>query len=435
MRGIDRLSIGDLMTIWSEAPNAPMNVGLAAVLSGERLLDERGRLRFEQVRDAVAARLPQVLRRRIRFTRPGQGRPLWTDDTTFQIERHVTVDRVPAGWTFPSWAATLAARPLDRRHPLWRITLVTGLPDRQVGLVFVAHHAMADGIEAARIAVSLLDETATAKDEAAPTPEPTGWELMCDAAARRVQAWRRGPRTGRHRLRQELRDGLRAIRVRAPALGLPVPAGTDRRMEVCSLPLAQVREIAHAHGATINDVVLAGVASGLRALLDGAGPPTVRVSIPMAAPPGQHNTANTPPIVIDLPLSEPDNEAIRTIANQTRAAKAGRERRRPGMTSSELVPRSLVRLATRWVRRHAAERINLYVTNVPGPTEPLTLAGAELQAAYPIPPLLAGVPIAVGALSYHGTLSVTVNADPALDLPRFAEGMRGAISRYELAST
>jgi WS/DGAT/MGAT family acyltransferase len=434
---MERLSIGDLMTIWSEVPSAPMNVGLAAELAGERLLDERGRLRLDLARTAIEARLVPALRRRIRWTRPGQGRPLWIDDPAFRIERHVMADHLPAGQAFASWAATLAARPLDRRYPLWRITLVTGLPERNVGLVLVAHHAMADGIEAGRIAVALLDPA-----PATPVPyergvEPTGWELTRDAVARRAAAaWRLiGARAGRHRVSRELGDGFRAIRTRAPALGLPFPDGPRRRLEVGAWPLADIRDIAHSHGVTINDLVLAAVAAGLRALLPDADGLTVRVSIPMAAPPGQHNTANTPPIVIGLPLVEPDRTALGRVNEQTRAAKANRERRRPGLTSSELVPRSLVRLAMRWLRGQAAKRINLYVTNVPGPTQPLALAGAELRAAYPIPPLIAGVPLAVGALSYRGTLSVAVSGDPRLDLARFTDGMRAAVGRYSLART
>jgi diacylglycerol O-acyltransferase len=252
---------------------------------------------------------------------------------------------------------------------------------------------------------------------------------------RRAAATWRLLRPGRHSLRRELRDGWQAIRTRAPALGLPVPEGPPRRLEVCDWPLADIRDAAHAHGMTINDLVLAGVAAGLRALLRDTDGLTVRVSLPMAAPPGQHNTANTPPIVIGLPLGEPDRTALRHINDQTRAAKATRERRRPGLTSSELVPRSLVRLAMLWLRGHAAKRINLYVTNVPGPTQPLALAGAELRAAYPIPPLIAGVPLAVGALSYRGTLFVAVSADPRLDLTGFSQEMRAAVNRYSLART
>ena len=432
-----RLSVGDLMTIWSDVPSAPTNVGLAAVLTGDRLLDERGRLRLDLARAAIEARLVPELRRRIRFTRPGQGRPLWIDDSGFRIERHVVADHLPAGQSFPSWAATLAARPLDRRCPLWRITLVTGLPERQVGLVLVAHHAMADGIEAGRIAVALLDPAPAVPVAYRPGVEPTGWALIRDAAARRmVAAWRfLGMWKGRHRLSRELGDGFRAIRAPAPALGLPVPDGPARRLEICSWPLAEVRDIAHSHGVTINDLVLAGVAAGLRRMLPDADGLTVRVSIPMAAPPGQHNTANTPPIVIGLPLGEPN---LHRISEQTRAAKASRERRRPGLTSSELVPRCLVHLATWWLRGHAGKRINLYVTNVPGPTQPLALAGADVRAAYPIPPLIAGVPIAVGALSYRGTLSIAVNGDPRLDLTGFTEGVRAAVSglgRYPLVRT
>ena len=82
------------------------------------------------------------------------------------------------------------------------------------------------------------------------------------------------------------------------------------------------------------------------------------------------------------------------------------------------------RLGIRWLRRHGGTKVNLYVTNVPGPPQPLWLAGTRLQAALPIAPLVAGVPLAVAALSYAGELAISIQVDDALtDLDTLAAGV------------
>lgn len=88
------------------------------------------------------------------------------------------------------------------------------------------------------------------------------------------------------------------------------------------------------------------------------------------------------------------------------------------------LPAPLARLAVRWMRRRATRHGNLFVTNVPGPPRPLWLAGSRLLDAVGVAPLQADVPIGVAALSYAGTLAVTVNADAAVpDLDVLAAGV------------
>ena len=430
---VDRLSIGDLMMLWSEQPATPMHIGLAGVLDGRPTIDA--------VRASVYAALDRApsLRRRLHPTGPGQGRPVWADDAVFAVERHVVEAQLPAelAGSFPGWAATTATAEFDRHHPLWRVLLATGLAGERTGLVFVAHHAMADGMELGRLAAALMDSAhAAVPVEWRPTLPPTGAQLMREAIARRAAGtWRlvSSPDGGRrpHLMRRELREGFRAVATRAPNIGLPAPRTAQRRMELRSWPLDRVSSIAHAHLVSVNDVALAMIARGLRELLSSRGVDTVelnlRTSIPVGSPPGQHNVGGTPPIVIDLPIDQAPLPTLQRIAVQTSAAKTSWDRHRSGLATSELAPRFLVRLSMLWLRRHAAERLNLYVTNVPGPSEPLSLAGCQLTSAFPLPPLMAGVPLAIGVLSYHGSLCIAVNTTPAIDLVPLIDGLDSAL--------
>jgi hypothetical protein len=194
---VDRLGPGDLMTLWAEAPATPMHIALAGLLDPEPVLDEHGRLRLDELRTAIEARLGRApeLRRRIRWTRIGQGRPAVVDDHRFTIGRHVTA--VPlegcneAGfWT---WCANQALEPMDRRHPLWRVTFATGLTSGRVGVLVVMHHALADGIAGSALAARLLDpdpDEVVVSRPWRPLPPPGPLALTADAPS---PGWLRSP--------------------------------------------------------------------------------------------------------------------------------------------------------------------------------------------------------------------------------------------------
>jgi hypothetical protein len=55
--------------------------------------------------------------------------------------------------------------------------------------------------------------------------------------------------------------------------------------------------------------------------------------------------------------------------------------------------------------------IHTFATNLRGPAEPLTFAGAPVQAVIPIPNTTGNVTVTFGALSYAGTLRITVLSD------------------------
>jgi hypothetical protein len=81
-RSWQRLSTGELMTLWAQTPTTPMNVAVLGLVAPGPLHGGSGTLRLADLRAAVAERLDRApaLRRRIWRTHPGQGPPVWTDD-------------------------------------------------------------------------------------------------------------------------------------------------------------------------------------------------------------------------------------------------------------------------------------------------------------------------------------------------------------------
>jgi diacylglycerol O-acyltransferase len=211
----------------------------------------------------------------------------------------------------------------------------------------------------------------------------------------------------------------------APPTSLTGSIGPGRRLLAVRQPLDDLRARAHANGATINDLLLADVTAGLRAMLseqnqcpDGL---VLRASVPVGA------RAGNPGGMIVVPL--PAGTADPAQRLQAITAETSRRKQHPdeGIAGIVAMPASLARLGVAWARHAAAGRINLYVTNVPGPPAPLYLAGARLLEAIPVAPLVAGVRLSITALSYNGILYTALLADAALgDLPAMAAAMRPA---------
>jgi hypothetical protein len=130
-------------------------------------------------------------------------------------------------------------------------------------------------------------------------------------------------------------------------------------------------------------------------------------------------------LLVELPVAEAD--PLRRLAAITSTTAALKQRLRSGGGNAFDVlhlPTPLARVAVRWMRRIAARGINLFVTNVPGPSEPLFLAGSRLLGVVPVAPLSADVPLGIAALSYAGTLEVGINADAAVtDLDVLCQAM------------
>ncbi len=77
--------------------------------------------------------------------------------------------------------------------------------------------------------------------------------------------------------------------------------------------------------------------------------------------------------------------------------------------------------------------MHTFVTNLRGPAEPLTLAGAPVRAVIPVPSTTDNVTVTFGVLSQAGTLRITILSDPGR-VPDVAV-LAGALRRELAAAT
>lgn len=438
---LERLRLDELAGTWVGDRCTPFHIGLLATFERDPARPDAS---LDAVRSEVAVRVARVpaFRRRVVWTRWGEGRPVWAEDPSFEAQRHVVPLRLPPGQSLPTWAANRTVLPLARDRPLWRIDVVDGLGDGRFALLVVVHHVFVDGLGGLMLLDALLDDGPEAVVVPVPDPEvaplPTHRDLVRDRLAavrltlarrprRRSTArrWGSGPAAAVRAFRQDFQGPVHAT-------SLPRSIGPGRRLAVVSAPLRALRRAGHDLGVTLNDLLLAAVTEGLRDLLAARGdlvPEMVlRATVPVASGSGQA----TGMFVVALPVSEPDPQVrLDRIHSVTAAAKA-RLARTGGRSSAVLhLPVPLARPAVRWGRRWGSSRLALGVSDVVGPTAPLWLAGARLVEAVPIAPLVPMVPLAVAALSYAGTLVVSVDADDSIrDLDVMARGIERAFLRW-----
>jgi WS/DGAT/MGAT family acyltransferase len=451
---VDSMSALDECFLRLETPAAHRHVGWTLLLEGEPPS-------LRALRRHVAARLELLprFRRRVVTSRLRLHDPVWVDDEEFSVARHVLgVQAPPDGGTaeLRALAGELLSTPLDRRRPLWRLYLITGLREGRFAIVGQAHHALTDGLGEVALATLLLDREPTSAaliprsfDPAAP---PGILERLRATAGERV---RLGRKAGGFALRtlmnpgalgeglsglQRLGDALAAVGTRAPVTKLNRPIGSRRAVAFTRLDLAAARELGRRQGTSTSDVVLATAALALGRYLRRADEchPWLRVLVPVntRAADAEELGNQVSAMFVELPVGEREPVAVLSeVARQTQHNQ--RENRAEPidamLRASRFAP-TPVRDVIAWLLSRP-QTFNAVLSNVPGPAEPLYLLGRRVQAAYPAIPLAQGHGLSIGVLSYCGSLHVGLYADPEIvpDLVAVARDFASAFDALRLA--
>ncbi len=443
---VERLSPGDLLMLRASEV-WPQEIGALASLEGGPLFDAADQFRIEQLRERIASRLHLVTRFRqvVRDPSPPFGGPVWVDVGRFDIAEHVRVMRLEGPCDDAGLldaAETLRRARLDPSRPGWEMWFLIGTAHDRVGLFVKIHHAVADGLAAMTIIGALLDPGADAPMQPArvwrPHAPPTRPALLADSLQRYFRAWADTigalvrPRVTWSRLHAAI-PALHELLVDDPppetSLGRLV--GADRTLAVVRAHLADLRSIARAHDATVNDVLLAATAGGLRALLVGRGEPVDGVTVPIYVPVslrrrwhGAVQGNRVAQMAVPLPLGTAD-PAVRLAA----IAAVTAERKTLDRSAVGKLFRSglMTRLMLKAVNR---QRVHACSANIPGPRRPLYLAGARVLEVMPVLPLIGRVALGVGAISYAGdfTIGVTADRDAFPDLEVLVSGIHDELA-------
>jgi diacylglycerol O-acyltransferase / wax synthase len=405
----------------------------------------------EAVRSGLAERVASVprLRQRLVAAPLGLAPPALVDDADFRIEHHVRGATGPLGDAeLRAQVAALMSEPLPRDRPLWRIDVLP-LGER-TALVWRLHHAIADGTVAMRMARSLLFEDGAPTQRASADPpgflDALRWRTAATAAGAAGiarSAASPGPWVAKARdagrlvamFRRELSRG-------ATSSTLDRPAGPRREVAFVALSLERVKTIAHGapERATVNDVVLAAVAGGLRRWLGAAGAEgtAMRVKVPVSLHArDEASDANLDSFMcVDLPLAAPDAASrLLAVARETRERKTLHDAQTLATFFGDLshFSRSLERYAEHWAMSPRVFTLN--VSNVPGPAERQRVLGSPLLEMYSLAEIAHRHALRIAVVSAGGAISfgLCADADAVAGLDVIASGIEGELG--ELAAT
>jgi diacylglycerol O-acyltransferase / wax synthase len=440
---VERLSGLDAFFLYIETPAMHTHVALTAVLDPSTM---PGGYSFDRIRRHVEERIHLIrpFRRKVMHVPLQLHHPVWVDDPSFRLENHLKRIAVPAPGRLSELAEVvghLASIPLDREKPLWELWLVEGLENGRVGLVAKVHHSSMDGASGVDLMPLFFDlEIEPARREApppwAPEPLPDEWALLSTATMERAKALARLPALAREtgRALNTIR-GLR--RATSNAAGTPLtapstpfngPITSQRSVAFARLPLDQIRQVKDAVGATINDVILATTARAVRRYLEKVGglpeSPLVAACPVSVRPDEEKGQANNRLSVLFTKLHTDVVDPVAClVATQQTAAAAKQEHQVLGPDTlgawAELAdPLAATLASTVYSRSGLAARhrpaLSFIMSNIPGPPFPVYLAGAQMERAFPMGPVIEGAGLNVTVLSYCDSVDFGFLAATAL---------------------
>jgi diacylglycerol O-acyltransferase len=459
---MDRLKPLDALFVEAEDedPHTSMAIASIAVFEGPPPSHEEF-LAF------IAGRLPLVplYRRKLRVVPFRLGWPVWVDDPDFDLRYHVRRTALPAPGGDKQLADLMArvmSQRLDRDHPLWEYWVVEGLAGDRWALISKVHHCMVDGVSGTdlyRVVFDASPEPAPpAADNRTAVPEPSAARLVAEAAAdaavlpvRQALALSRAAADPRRTLTQAT-DLTRAVMRFAPSArpaarsSLSGQIGRQRRYAWARTSLGDIKTIRQAFGGTVNDVVLAAISSGFRALLLSRGEQPEPHEVPSLVPvsmraPGEESIYENrvSATVANLPVHIADPvERLTAIRTELESLKASKEAM-VGEALTDLGRYSPYPIASWWVRLAfwlPQREIVTVTTNVPGPRQPLFGMGRRLEEIIPYVPIAGTVRTGISIFSYDGTITFGLTGDFAAnpDLDVLARGIEHGVAELLAAA-
>ncbi len=449
MKADEQLSPLDASFLYLERPTEPLHVGAVAVLDGAPA--------FAELVTVLGTRLGALRHYRQMPVRPALdlGLPRWHDDPAFDPRRHLfrTTIAAPGDDTALHTAIdAIFSRPLATDRPLWECHLLEGLAGGRAALVTKVHHCMIDGVSGAQILAVMTDD-ADGNGAALPAPaEPSPPSVESGIVAATVGALASvGDMLAAAQPAELLGRAQDTLAAAGAVAGLASqrlqpfsfngPLSGARRTVWASFDLDRFLAIRGAAACKMNDVVLAVIAGALRRFL----PPAVATSgrraralIPVNVRRSDEHLAlgnRVSGMFASLPIDVADPiERLQIIATEMRRHKEQGQARAfdLALTAVGALPTPLapfaVRLTGWWPLVHTV------CTNVPGPREPRHILGRRLLEIHPVVPLAAGIGLGFAILSYAGTLSIAVTADPTLvpDVERLIPALHAAADELAL---
>lgn len=374
--------------------------------------------------------------------------PVLVDDPDFRYENHIHRIAVPAPGTTRELAGLvedIASTPLDRRHPLWGAWFISGLEGGRLALVIKIHHCLNDAAKGSEMMADLFDTEPVSppsdyQHEAKTATElPPRWKINYQALKSRwnrdggyVDVARRTVRSLQKRRNlfansKKINELVPAYLESAPKLKFNGAISSNRCAALGSLSLTDVKMIKNVLGVTVNDVVLMACTMALRdylvanddlpdAPLIGYVPVSLSLRGERAENQDQGNQLGAMSIRLPVQLDDPE-QMITAIHESSVAAKEVFEaafenlfQRLVGALPPRLAERALKLAASQAVIDRLPISCNTVISNIPFSPKPLYIAGAKVEATFPMGPVITGQGPNFTFMSYADKFNFSVQA-------------------------
>lgn len=365
----------------------------------------------------------------------------WEDDPHFDLSAHVRLTALPgqAGQSeLEALVSELASTPLDQTKPLWQFHWVE---NHQGGPVVIGrtHHCYADGMAMVQVLLSLTDVDRQASLQAVQSDryvrrrqaESNLFERLAGTAKEGVDTlnqvshklaaeagqWLRDPQQlldrvqGAGELAADLLAELAAVMALSddPVSQFKGPLGVRKQVAWAPpLCLDEVKAVGHAFGCTVNDVLIASMTAALHTYLleigDDPSSLTMRATVPVNLRPLEHarELGNHFGLVfLDLPIAEtnPLARLYQVSASMTELKQSKQALMSLGLLAAlGMAPAAFQKPALELFSRKAST----VLTNVPGPQQPLFLAGAPVTEMMFWVPQNGSIGLGISIISYCG---------------------------------
>ena len=360
----------------------------------------------------------------------------WVEDDAFDIEYHVRHSALPAPGgerELGILVSRLHSNQLDFRRPPWEMHVIEGLSGRRFAIYTKIHHSLVDGFTGMRILQRGLSPDPDDREHpfffsTRKPSRPQGSRPEVDPVGDVASILRSltasvgsTPSVLKALVETQLGRGRTPTKAvtsyAAPDSILNSRTGRSRRFATQEYDLARLRSVASARDATLNDVLMAICAGGLRRWLADQGalperPLIAFVPVNVRPPESEGGGNAVGATLVSLATDVDDPLArLRAIRASSRAAKA----RMRGMSADAVMAYSALLLAPAALQVAKAmsglpgpvpHTLNVCISNVPGPQERLHLRGAPLEATYPISIPGHSMALNITAHSYAGRLDV-----------------------------
>ncbi len=463
---IQQISGSDAGFLYAESPSSPMHIATLTVVEGS--------LEFEDFKAIVTSKLHLIpkFRKRLLNVPMNLDYPYWVDDPNFDIDLHITRQRLPepSNWkTLRETTSTIFSSPLDLRRPLWSMTFIEGLdevsqvPKGSVAIVAKVHHVMIDGSSGVGIMGLLFDKNLEDKDKPIPKPKsfeadelPDELSLLFKSSQTFFKDPLRIPKLlgetafsfikGNIKTQISLKKPLKN-KFSTPNTIFNNSVSPKRTWGTAILSFERINTLRKLMNVSVNDMILAICAGGIRKYLQEKEELPVQplvanvpISIRVKGEKQEMNNQISNMLVrIATHLKDPI-ERLEYIQEQTNRGKTRHKAvgAKALAKMADAVPFGLANLAAGLYSKYNIKEFhkppfNVTITNVPGPQMPLYLRGHKILSIFGLTPVLDGFGLIIAAFSYNGLVSLTTTSDANTmpDADKFSRYIRESANELE----